>query len=91
MKARSSFFMKGIYFIIVLVIIAIVINQIVSMNLISVKEWESINLRDKSSNILETLTGNKNCLAYEEAGSIENPKYQKVYLNKYSLKSMVKM
>lgn len=71
MKARTSFLMKGIYFIIILVVISIVINQIVSMNLISVKEWESINLRDRSINILETLTGNKNCLAYEEPGSIE--------------------
>jgi len=71
MRGRMSFLMKGIYFIIILVVISIVINQIVSMNLISFKEWESINLRERSRNILETLSGNKNCLAYEELGSIE--------------------
>ena len=63
--------MKGIYFIIVLVIIAIVLNQIVSINLKNIQQWESVNLRDKSKNILETLTGNKNCLAYEEVANIE--------------------
>lgn len=82
MKARTSFLMKGIYFIIILVIISIVINRIVSMNLMSVKEWVSINLRDKSRNILETLTGNKNCLAYEEPGRVEG---KNILLNSHSI------
>jgi len=69
--ARMSFLMKGIYFIVILMVIAIVINQIVTLNLRNIEQWESVSLRDKSKNILETLAGNKNCLAYEEVAEIE--------------------
>jgi len=88
MRGKMSFLMKGIYFIIILVVISIVINQIISMNLISVRELESINLRDRSRNILETLTGNKNCLAYEEVGSVEG---KDVLLNSHKIIDLNKL
>ena len=71
MKARTSFLMKGIYFILVLIIIAVILNQIVSLNIKTVEEEKRIELMDKSTDILETLAGNKRCLGYVEPGSIE--------------------
>jgi len=69
--SESSFFIKGIYLILILIIIAFVINQITSLHLSSTEQQKDIELIEKSNNILETLAGNKNCLAYEEPGRVE--------------------
>jgi len=69
--SQSSFFIKGVYLILILIVIAFVINQITSLHVSSTEQQKDIELIEKSNNILETLAGNNNCLAYEEPASIE--------------------
>lgn len=72
MKGASKFFIKGVYLIIVLIIISIIINRTVSLNVISSEEKENLRFSDKASDILEILSGSEKCLAYKEMGSVEN-------------------
>lgn len=69
MKAQTSFLMKGIYLILVLVTIAIVLNQMSALNLLRATEEKQLELRKSANNILETLTGSDKCLAYREIGA----------------------
>jgi hypothetical protein len=70
MKAQTSFLMKGIYLILVLVTIAIVLNQIVGLNLQTKNEEKNLDVQRTANNILETLVGSSNCLAYEETSEV---------------------
>lgn len=93
MKGQTSFFIKGVYMIIVLIVVAIVINRIVSMNLALTEQGKSFRLRDKAGNIMGSLAASSKCLAYEErgtaAGSIVDLSTHKV-LDKEKLDSFVK-
>jgi len=72
MKGDSKFFIKGIYLILVILIIVLVTNRIVSLNVSSSEEAENLKFVQRASTILETLTSSPNCLAYEEQGRIES-------------------
>jgi hypothetical protein len=71
MRGKMNFLMKGIYLILVIIIIAIVINQITTVNVGVSKGQEENRLREKSMSILDTLVGSTKCLGYEESGKVE--------------------
>ena len=71
MKGQTSILIKGIYLIIVLVTIAIVLNQIASLNLARAKVSKESEMRNTANDILELLTTSNNCLAYVENGTAE--------------------
>jgi hypothetical protein len=71
MKAQTSFLMKGIYLILVLVTVSIVLNQIANLNLTQATQQKELDFRNIANDILETLTGSVNCLAYKETGEAE--------------------
>lgn len=72
MKGDSSFFIKGIYLILVIVVITFIINRIVALNVANGEEKQALRFNDRASDIVETLTGSKECLAYEEKGSVQS-------------------
>jgi len=72
MKGQVSLLMKGIYLILVLVTISIVLNQIVGLNLEIKKQEKNLEIQKVAGNILESLTGSVNCLAYKEVGEVES-------------------
>ncbi|MEM5829296.1 MAG: VWA domain-containing protein [Candidatus Aenigmatarchaeota archaeon] len=71
MRGQTSLLIKGIYIILVLVTIAIFLNEIFYSNLISVKQEKSLLLTERANRLLDILTGNINCLAYKEKGGVE--------------------
>ncbi|MDI6807014.1 MAG: VWA domain-containing protein [Candidatus Aenigmarchaeota archaeon] len=75
MKAQMSFLIKGIYLILILIVIAIVINQITSLNLITAAQIKSLELGSEAGDILEMLTGYERCLAYKELATIEGSEF----------------
>jgi Mg-chelatase subunit ChlD len=54
-----------------IIAIAIVTNQIITVNLTSNEELEKINFRKEASNILETLLNSEKCLAMKKIGTTE--------------------
>jgi len=71
MKGTTKFLIKGIYLILVLLIIGLFINRIFSLNVMSSKESADLKFNSRASNIIEILSGSKSCLAYEEIGTIQ--------------------
>ncbi|MCX6822002.1 MAG: VWA domain-containing protein [Candidatus Aenigmarchaeota archaeon] len=71
MKGASKLLIKGIYLIMVIIAIAIVINQITSVNLMGTEGTENIRFRKDANDILETLVGSDKCLATKSNGNIE--------------------
>ncbi len=82
MKAQISFTMKGIYLIIILITIAIVLNQVASFYSMLSEQEKTLDLREEAMNILEKLSSSKECLAYEEKGNIQN---QDFYLSTHRI------
>lgn len=72
MKGESKFFTKAIYLIIVLLVISLIINRIVSLNLMSSEEKEGLKFAERASDILEILISSDKCLSYKESGKVEN-------------------
>jgi hypothetical protein len=62
--------MKGIYLILVMIIVALVINQLISLRTTSAEEAEEVELITEASDIANILTGSDRCLAYEEIENI---------------------
>jgi len=71
LKASSAFLIKGVYLILLIIAIAIVTNQIMSVNLTSKEELDKITMRKETNDILETLISSEKCLATEKMGSTE--------------------
>lgn len=71
MAKAATFLMKSLYLVLVLIIIAIFLNQIVSLNARNVEQTKKIDVSSTATNILETLAGSEDCLAYREIGSLE--------------------
>jgi hypothetical protein len=71
MKGQMSILIKGIYLIIVLITIAVVLNQFTSLNLARAKANKELEMRNRANDILELLTTSSNCLAYVENGTAE--------------------
>jgi hypothetical protein len=60
--------MKGIYLILVMVTIAIVLNQITSIKTIDAEQQRQLELMKVANGVMEILTGSEKCLAYKEIG-----------------------
>ena len=71
MKAASKFLIKGIYLILLIIAIAIVTNQIITVNYIGSEQSKSIDLRKEASNILENLLSSDKCLTIKNMETTE--------------------
>jgi Mg-chelatase subunit ChlD len=71
LKATSKFLIKGIYLILLIVTIAIVTNQIITVNYIGLEESENIEFRKEASNILENLLSSDKCLTIKNMETTE--------------------
>lgn len=75
MKAQISFLIKGLHLILILVVIAIVLNQLTSLFLTSSQQEKTLEMRQNALSILEILSSSPKCLAYEEQGKVENNEF----------------
>jgi Mg-chelatase subunit ChlD len=71
MKGKMTFLIKGIYLILLIVAIAIVTNQIITVNYIGLEESENIEFRKEANNILENLLSSDKCLAMKNMETTE--------------------
>jgi len=72
MKAQLSFLMKGIFLILILIIIAIFISQIISITLTNAQISSDLEMYEKAITISQLLTTSSSCLAYEEENSFQS-------------------
>lgn len=63
---------KGIYIVIVIVLISIFLNRIFSFNVLSTEETKDLEMRSTAMNDLLVLAGNENCLAFKEKINLDN-------------------
>ena len=70
-KAQTTFLMQGIYLILVLVVIALVLNEITGMNIFQTEAQGNIEIKKIANDALEMMVVSNNCLGYKETGEVE--------------------
>lgn len=70
MKAQTSFLIKGIFLITILVLIFVFANQVISANLAHAQLSSEIRMFEKAITISQILTTSPFCLAYEEKNEL---------------------
>jgi len=70
-KAQTSFLMQGIYLILVLIVIALVLNEITNMNIFQTGSQENVEVKKIANDALEMMIVSDNCLGYKEKGEVE--------------------
>ena len=78
MRGQISFLSKGMYLVVVLVVIALLANRIADIRGSLSEQTEREYLRGKAWQIVDVLAGNVECLAYVEEGKIEGKKVELV-------------
>lgn len=76
MKAQTSFLMKGIYLIFVLIAIAIVSHLVVNYYRTLAADAEELEMRTQAIKILDALTGFEKCLALRDVATIQDKKLE---------------
>ncbi|MEM5794255.1 MAG: hypothetical protein QXS48_01580 [Candidatus Aenigmatarchaeota archaeon] len=69
MKAQLSFLMKGIFLVLILIVISIFINQITSITQTNAQLMSDLEMLEKAITISQLLTTSSSCLAYQEENS----------------------
>lgn len=64
--------MQGIYIILTLIVVALVLNQVIGLNVLQAKDQRNLELEKAANDILEIMTTSGNCLGYQETGTIES-------------------
>lgn len=69
MKAQISFLMKGIFLVLILIVVSIFINQITSITQTNAQLMSNLEMLERAITISQLLTTSSSCLAYQEENS----------------------